>query len=88
MKRYFVDKRGGCVAVRDRNKTDPEYPGLNPDTEGVVKFWMGEQTAKKCAACGHIQSLGWTVPAEFHNAAEKLCNELNAIPPAGARGGG
>lgn len=39
MNRYFVDERVGCIAVRDRLKTDPEYQGLHPDTEGVVRFW-------------------------------------------------
>ena len=40
--RYFVDERSGCVAVRDKKYTDPEYRGLHDDTRGVVKYWQGE----------------------------------------------
>lgn len=28
-KRYYVDERAGCVAVRDRTKVNPEEPGLH-----------------------------------------------------------
>lgn len=39
MKRYFVDQRCGCVAVRDHHNTEQDYPGLHPDTRGVMKYW-------------------------------------------------
>lgn len=41
--RFFVDSRVGCIAVRDRDKTDPEYQGLHHNTEGVVWYEHGEQ---------------------------------------------
>ncbi len=45
MKRYFVDIRGGCGAVRDRNhpKFDPSYQGLHQDTPDVVEYRHGFQ---------------------------------------------
>jgi len=41
MERFFVDERTGCIAVRDRSNTRPEYQGLHSDTKGVVKYWSG-----------------------------------------------
>lgn len=43
--RFFVDERVGCVAVRDRLLTDPDYLGLHHDIEGVVLFLMGTRDA-------------------------------------------
>ncbi len=34
--RYFVDERGGCIVVRDRTQTDPDYNGRDADTPGVM----------------------------------------------------
>ena len=65
--RYFVDERGGCIAVRDINHTDPAYSGLHSDTEGVVRFWSGMRTT----------SGNWAVPDEFKEAAYRLCSVLN-----------
>lgn len=39
--RYFVDERSGCIAIRDRWNTNPEYQGLHSDTEGVMVFRTG-----------------------------------------------
>lgn len=43
MNRFFVDERVGCIAVRDKFRTDPEYRGLHRDTEGVVAYRFGYQ---------------------------------------------
>lgn len=77
MKRYFVDERGGCVAVRDRSNTDPEYQGLHEDTGGVVKYWHGEQEKRVCESCGHVSWGGWKVSEEFIEEANRLCDQLN-----------
>ncbi len=41
--RFFLDKRAGCAAVRDRQhiKHDPTYPGLHKDTVDVVEYRHG-----------------------------------------------
>lgn len=76
--RYFVDERSGCIAVRDRENTDPEYNGLHSDTEGVVKFWHGRQVKKVCSECGHHYTDGWEISAHDKTQAILLCAELNA----------
>ena len=75
---YFVDERSGCVAVRDRTKTDPDYSGLHEDTDGVVKFWGGYSVTKKCPTCGHERSDGWEMKQEDIDEAEAYCDKLNA----------
>ena len=75
--RYFVDERGGCIAVRDRTKTDPDYQGLHADTYGVVKYWHGHMAKEACPTCGHELDAGWCVAAEASEAAKTLCAELN-----------
>ena len=78
-KRYFVDARGGIIAVRDREKTDPEYQGLWPDTPGVVKHWHGVQRdGTPCPTCGHTSTGHWSVPQETKDEAAALCERLNA----------
>jgi hypothetical protein len=74
--RYFVDERIGCIAVRDRAKTDPEYPGLHPDTEGVVKFWMKEVKWMHCPACGS-RKRELERSRDKLEEAQKLADELN-----------
>lgn len=66
MDRYFIDKRVGCIAVRDRHFTDPTYQGLHEDTEGVVKYWHGHEIMGE-----------WSVPIEYEEEAMFLCKELN-----------
>ena len=75
--RYFVDERGGCIAVRDRDKTDPDYNGLHPDTAGVVRYWDGQRVEDKCPTCGHDRSFGWSILDGDREAARALCRELN-----------
>ena len=86
MDRYFVDERCGCIAVRDREKTDPGYPGLNYNTTGVVKYWGGTQRAETCPACGQRRPAGWEVPDAVRQAAVTLCAELNQAKRDAGRG--
>ena len=39
--RYFIDERVGCIAIRDRELTNPEYRGLHRNTKGVVWYRHG-----------------------------------------------
>lgn len=64
--RYFVDKRVGCVAVRDRELTDPEYQGLHHDTPGVLAFYMGVWSGSE-----------WSIRQSSVSACEKLAELLN-----------
>ena len=43
MPRFFVDKRVGCIAIRDTQhpEFDVEHQGLNSELPDVVKFEMG-----------------------------------------------
>jgi len=75
--RYFVDERIGCIAVRDRTKTDPEYNGLHEDTEGVVQFWEGIYTNERCPTCGTNLRTKFTVSEEAIKEARALCDHLN-----------
>jgi len=82
MTRYFVDDRSGCIAVRDRTLTDPDYPGLHEDTTGVVRYWHGNLAPKiVCPICHHARSNGWVISDTVKLAAQKLCDSLNGSEP-------
>jgi len=76
--RYFVDERSGCIAVRDRGYTDPDYNGLHADTVGVVRYWGGRPETATCPTCGHTRSNGFSIADEDRQAAHELCDRLNA----------
>ena len=75
--RYFVDRRVGCVAVRDRTLVDPEYSGLHSDMECVVRFWKIPKGVVTCESCGsrHEQHLDGEVEASM---AQRLADHLNS----------
>ena len=75
--RYYIDERGGCIAVRDRERTDPDYPGLHADTEGVVWFAMGEQSRVTCPHCKHESSGGWDISDDLRAKAKRIAEEMN-----------
>jgi hypothetical protein len=84
--RYFVDERVGCIAVRDREHTDPEYRGLHADTNGVVQYWHGNSseplgplgTDCLCPTCRQ-RRMNWSIADTDHAAAHALCAELNKM---------
>ena len=78
MNRFFVDERGGCIAVKDRENTDPEDHCLHPDTKGVVKYWHGQKSEMTCENCGHKNFACWYVKDCDKVAARTLCDQLNA----------
>jgi hypothetical protein len=75
--RYFIDERSGCIAVRDRELTDPGNPGLHPDTDGVVQYWHGIQSTERCPTCRQRRPAEWQVTDANRQAAIALCAELN-----------
>ena len=75
VRRYYVDLRVGCIAVRDRT-LDGDDHGLLPETPGVIKFWCGSLVSKECPTC-HCRSSEYIVSEEIVAKAEKLCEELN-----------
>lgn len=85
MSRYYVDERGGCIAVRDRERTDPATKGLHADTAGVVRYWHGTQVYHVCPTCGHRRMEGWQVADTDRDAAIALCAEMNARAEGGRR---
>ena len=66
--RYFVDKRSGCAAVRDRlhPKYDPTYPGLHHDTPDVVHYKHG-----------YIDNNQWNMTEAAMLLLNDFCDELN-----------
>lgn len=83
--RYFVDERAGCVAVRDRTKTKPQYQGLHCDTLGVIRFWSKGSEPDRCPTCGHDRGK-WADGAEQVAEATELCRVLNEKEIADAGG--
>jgi len=78
--KYFVDERGGCIAVRDNTLVDPDYPGLHPDMEDVIKFWWGKRKENKCPTCGHCTASFLEVSEEDIKEANQFCETLNCSP--------
>lgn len=68
--RYFIDARVGCIAVRDRLNTDPDYPGLHSDTDGVAWYKHGRRDGAL-----------WGVAPEHAEEAKVVCDRMNAETP-------
>lgn len=79
--RYFIDERGGCIAVRDREQTDPDYNGLHSDTAGVMWFEMGIYTPRKCDHCGSVSHYTWELKDGARDRAEAEAARLNKESP-------
>ena len=71
-KRYFVDIRSGCGAVRDNQHPtfDPSYPGLHFDTSDVVFYKHGYQDR---------QDNCWKMKEEDIEFLNKECVRLNQV---------
>jgi len=76
--RYFVDERGGCIAIRDRTKVDPDRQGLHSDMECVVWYRMGFRVPAKCPSCSHVITGEWQLPYTLKLEAQTECDRLNA----------
>ena len=75
--RYFVDQRGGCIAVRDRTLTDPDYQGLHSYTPGVVWYEHGEMQTEECPTCKCMRDRGWHLSEMVIRQAHEECARLN-----------
>jgi hypothetical protein len=73
--RYFVDKRSGCVAVRDRQHEsyDSNYQGLHSDTDDVVLYFGGLMMK------ADDKFKGWTVSPLDVDKCNKVCDKLNRM---------
>lgn len=67
VKRYIVDERVGCIAIRDTKFTDPDYPGLHNDTEGVLFYWHGKKDENEA----------WHVNPVIVEKIQLLCEAMN-----------
>ena len=76
--RYYVDERVGCIAVRDRQNTDPDYPGLHADTPGVVRYRRGELNRQTCPHCHQEMNGAWMISEADRLDARAECARLNA----------
>lgn len=77
-KRYFVDERGGCLAVCDRSKMDKRTNNwLHPDSRHVVRYWSGKFVREKCPTCNQNWHGQWTLEKSDIAEAHRLCEELN-----------
>tara|TARA_R110000851_G_C12684426_1_gene524220 strand:+ start:53 stop:280 length:228 start_codon:yes stop_codon:yes gene_type:complete len=70
MKRFYVDGRGGCIAVRDRLKDNEEDQGLHADMDGVLAYWTGSSYKDDQGL------LIWRVEDWQREKAEDLCSSL------------
>ena len=68
---FFVDTRIGCIAIREKSKTDSEYQGLHSDTPGVVWYRGGDIWEEE----------RWSVSAALSTEAERLCATMNCGIP-------
>ncbi len=75
--RFFVDERSGCIAVRDRLNTDPDYPGLHADTAGVVWFEFGVRVTVDCPSCGRPREGFWEISDNQRERAKALADSKN-----------
>ena len=72
-----MDERTGCIAVRDREATDPDYNGMHHDTAGVVQYWQGEPREDRCPTCGHKIGRDYVVLDTSRSEAYEICYNLN-----------
>lgn len=74
---FIVDRRGGCIAVRDTERMKLEGNGLSSELPSVVKYWDGTPVTGTCPACGHERYVGYSVPDHVYDLARQLCTDLN-----------
>jgi hypothetical protein len=77
MDRYFLDIRGGCAAVRDRQHPgyDEDYPGLHRVMLDVVEYKHGIYTDENEEVIG-----SWKVRQEDIDYLQSVCDKLNVWP--------
>jgi hypothetical protein len=70
-KRYFVDVRVGCAAIRDRQHPsyNPEYHGLSSELEDVVEYVLGKRDFDPASE--------WVLDDDEVERLYKRCEQLN-----------
>tara|TARA_R110000765_G_scaffold143226_3_gene244772 strand:+ start:331 stop:618 length:288 start_codon:yes stop_codon:yes gene_type:complete len=71
VRRFYVDERSGCVAVRERVGYDIS-PGLHQDLPDVMAYWSGEKYLDDDSM------VRWRVADWQLEKANKLCESLTA----------
>lgn len=71
IERFYIDERGGCIAVRDSYKDNPDDIGLHEHTEGVIAYWVGTRV------CDGEKFVKWTVPSILIHKANSVMDVLN-----------
>lgn len=71
LKRFYIDERAGCIAVRDREKDSEWEQGLHPDMEGVIAFWSGHKVVDTS------NMTQWEISDWQKLKAKNLCDQLN-----------
>jgi len=67
--RFYIDERGGCIAVRDKTK-DCDSQGLHSDMDGVIAMWTGVQSYDKDGM------VYWKIHDWQKEKAKALCDRL------------
>jgi hypothetical protein len=70
MPRFFVDKRVGCIAIRDSHHPEfnKEHQGLDSELPCIVKFKMGEYVNNE-----------WNLSNQIIEQFILECNYLNSV---------
>jgi hypothetical protein len=76
-KRFYVDERDWCIAVRDRKHSPQRRILLYPSTPGVIRYWGGSPQMVTCRACKYENCTGWKISDLDRQAAAELCALLN-----------
>lgn len=71
-KRFYIDERVGCIAVRDKTKKDEWRSGLSQEDDDVMAFWRGDKVYNDSGM------EEWRVYDWQKVKAKQLCDELNA----------
>lgn len=69
--RFYIDERGGCIAVRDKLRDNPDDNGLHQDTNGVVSYWTG-----------YKEDGEWKISQACKDNAKELRDKLNGYEGA------
>ena len=77
MKRFWVDQRLGCCAVRDHRLEEQGCPFALERVPDLVQYFPGVEVDQQCSKCGQREHY-WTLPQETLLEAQALCDQLNS----------
>lgn len=77
-KRFFIDERIGCIAVRDSSLMNEDSGNcLERESDGVVWFRMGHHSVRYCEKCHQATGSDWTISDVMRTQAQEECDRLN-----------